>query len=286
MRVTLWGTRGSLATPGPETVHYGGNTACVEVRGADGTLVVLDAGTGIRRLGATVGPEVRRVDLLLTHLHMDHIQGLGFFAPLYWPGLEVHIWGPPAATLDLHGRLTRYLSPPLFPVRLRDLPCQLTLHDVPPTPFALGGVQVQGALIVHPGPTVGYRIMEGDAALAYLPDHEPALGVERFPLAPEWTSGVALAAGADVLIHDAQYSAAEYPAHVGWGHSALPHTLAFAALAGVKRLVTFHHDPGHSDAALDRLHAEARAARAWPFALTAGTEGASFEVGGSMPQVP
>jgi phosphoribosyl 1,2-cyclic phosphodiesterase len=144
VRGTLWGIRGSLATPGPETVRYGGNTACLEVRGADGTLVVLDAGTGIRRLGAAVGPEVRRLDLLLTHLHMDHIQGLGFFAPLYRPGLEVHIWGPHSATLDLHGRLTRYLSPPLFPVRLRDLPCQLTLHDVPLTPFALGDCRSRG----------------------------------------------------------------------------------------------------------------------------------------------
>jgi phosphoribosyl 1,2-cyclic phosphodiesterase len=131
MRITLWGTRGSLASPVPETVRYGGNTACVEVRGADGTLLVLDAGTGIRRLGASVGSDVRRVDILLTHLHMDHIQGLGFFKPLEQPGQEVHIWGPPSTTLDLRDRLARYLSPPLFPVRLRDLPCRLTLHHVP-----------------------------------------------------------------------------------------------------------------------------------------------------------
>jgi phosphoribosyl 1,2-cyclic phosphodiesterase len=257
----------------------------VAVRGADGTLVVLDAGTGIHRLGAAVGPEVGRVDLLLTHLHMDHIQGLGFFAPLYRPGLAVHIWAPPSTSLDLHGRLSRYLSPPLFPVRLRDLPCQLTLHDVPSTPFALGGLQIQGALIVHPGPTVGYRIIEGEAALAYLPDHEPAIGAERFPLAAEWTSGYELAAGVDLLIHDAQYSAAEYPAHVGWGHSALPHMLAFATLTRVKRLVTFHHDPGHSDAALDQLHAEARATFTLAFELIAGTEGASFEVGAPVQPV-
>jgi ribonuclease BN (tRNA processing enzyme) len=121
--------------------------------------------------------------------------------------------------------------------------------------------------------------MEGEAALAYLPDHEPALGVEHFPLAAAWTSGYALAAGVDVLIHDAQYSAAEYPAHVGWGHSALPQMLAFAAMAGVKRLVTFHHDPGHSDAALDQLHEEVRATMTLPFELTAGTEGSRFEVG-------
>ena len=122
MRVTLWGTRGSLAAPGPETVRYGGNTSCVEVRCADGTRLILDAGTGIRRLGGRIGPEAGRVDLLLTHLHMDHLQGLGFFRPLDEPGQEVHIWGPPSTTLDLRARLSRYLSPPLFPIRLRELP--------------------------------------------------------------------------------------------------------------------------------------------------------------------
>src|SRR3970040_645081 len=128
MRVTLWGTRGSLATPGPETARYGGNTSCVEVRGREGTVLVLDAGTGIRRLAAALPDSVRRVGLLLTPLHMDHIQGLGFFAPLYRPDIEVHIWGPASTTLSLQTRLTRDRSPPLFPARLRALPWQL--HEV------------------------------------------------------------------------------------------------------------------------------------------------------------
>src|SRR5437899_10586525 len=119
MKVTLWGTRGSIATPGPETLRYGGNTACVEVRGKDGTVVVLDAGTGIRRLGRTLPASLSRVDVLLTHLHMDHIQGLGFFAPLRRPNTEVHLWGPASTPLQLRERLSRYLSPPLFPVHLR-----------------------------------------------------------------------------------------------------------------------------------------------------------------------
>ncbi len=280
MRVTLWGTRGSVAAPGPETVRYGGNTSCVEVRGAGGTLLVLDAGTGIRRLGATVGPEVGRVDLLLTHLHMDHIQGLGFFRPLDQPGQEVHIWGPPSTTLDLRARLARYLSPPLFPVRLRDLPCRLTLHDVPPERFDIGGLRILAALVCHPGPTVGYRISEDTTSIAYLPDHEPALGVRRFPEESDWTSGFDLAAGADLLIHDAQYSPLEYTQRVGWGHSAIPHTLGFAAAARVKRLVTFHHDPGHDDLALDRLVMEARSSSDLPFELIPGTEGASFDLEG------
>ena len=278
MRVTLWGTRGSLATPGPETVRYGGNTSCVEVRGSDGTLLILDAGTGIRRLGAELGPEAGRVDLLLTHLHMDHIQGLGFFGPLDQPGREVHIWGPPSTTLDLQGRLSRYLSPPLFPVRLRELPCDLTLHDVPLDGFEIGSLKIVAALVCHPGPTVGYRITENGVSIAYIPDHEPALGARQFPQRSEWTSGFDLAAGADLLIHDAQYTAAEYSQRVGWGHSGVLHAVRFAAAAQVKRLVTFHHDPGHDDTTLDRLIDEARSSVELSFDLIPGTEGARFDL--------
>ncbi len=284
MKVTLWGTRGSLASAGPETVRYGGNTACVAVQGTDGTFLVLDAGTGIRRLGAVVPPDIPRIDLLLTHLHMDHIQGLGFFEPLYRAGQEVHIWGPPSTTLDLRARLSRYFSPPLFPVRLRELPCRLTLHDVPLEGFAVGGFTVRATLVCHPGPTVGYRIAEEGAALTYLPDHEPALGV-RFIPAADWISGFDLAQGVDVLIHDAQYSAEEYAAHVGWGHSALPHTFRFAAMAGVRRLVTFHHDPSHDDKTLDRLVIEARRGRELPFELNSGMEGTSFTLAGGACEV-
>lgn len=279
MRITLWGTRGSLAAPGLETVRYGGNTSCVEVRGDDGSLVVLDAGTGIRRLGETVGPEVPRIDLLLTHLHMDHIQGLGFFEPLNRPGHEVHIWGPPSTTLDLRSRLARYLSPPLFPVSLRDLPCHLVLHDVPLRSFAIGSLQITAALVIHPGPTVGYRITENGVSLAYLPDHEPALGVSHFPGEPDWTSGFELAAGVDLLIHDAQYTGTEYLTHVGWGHSSLSQAIAFATKANVKRLVPFHHDPGHGDELLDLLFDEARRASERSFDFIPGTEGASFQLG-------
>lgn len=280
MRITLWGTRGSVATPGPDTVRYGGNTSCVEVRGADGTLLILDAGTGIRRLGATVGPEVKRVDLLLTHLHMDHIQGLGFFRPLDQPGQEVHIWGPPSTTLDLRARLSRYLSPPLFPVRIRDLPCRLTLHDVPLEHFEIGTLKILASHVCHPGPTVGYRISGDATSVAYMPDHEPALGVRQFPENPEWTSGFELAKDVDLLIHDAQYSGVEYPERVGWGHSAIPQTFRFATAAGVKRLVTFHHDPAHDDLALDRLVDDARHSADLPFELIPGAEGVTFELRG------
>jgi phosphoribosyl 1,2-cyclic phosphodiesterase len=219
------------------------------------------------------------VDILLTHLHMDHIQGLGFFAPFFERDRAVHIWGPPSTTQALRERLTRYLSPPLFPVRLRELPCRLDLHDVPLEDFEIGPFRVSAALVCHPGPTVGYRITAGGASLAYLPDHEPALGLGRLPGAPDWISGLALAAGADVLVHDAQYSTVEYVDHVGWGHSAVTHALAFATVAGVRRLVTFHHDPDHDDDTLTRLLDEACAGAAFPFQLVPGTEGLSMDVG-------
>jgi phosphoribosyl 1,2-cyclic phosphodiesterase len=277
VKARLWGTRGSVAAPGADTARYGGNTACVEVRGSEGTVLVLDAGTGIRPLGRALAG-VRRVDVVLTHLHMDHIQGLGFFAPLYDPDVETHLWGPASTTLDLRGRLVRYLSPPLFPVHLRDIP-RLVLHDLTIGEFEIGEFRVTADRICHPGFTVGYRVAADGATLAYLSDHEPALGVPRFPLPADWTSGHALARDADLLVHDAQYGLAEYPDHVGWGHSAIEHTLAFAKLAGAKHLVTFHHDPTHDDDEIDRMTAAAMATVPVPCMVTAGAEGAVFEIG-------
>jgi len=275
MQITLWGTRGSLATPGPEMARYGGNTSCVEVRGPQGTLLVLDAGTGIRRLGAALPDTVRRVDVLLTHLHMDHIQGLGFFAPLYRPDIEVHLWGPARTALDLQMRLTRYLSPPLFPVGLRELTCEI--HEIPEGGMEIGEFRISAALVCHPGPTVGYRIVALEGVLAYLPDHEPALSATPLKfLRREWTSGGALAAGADLLIHDSQYTSAEYGGHVGWGHSSLKQTLDFGTLAEIKGLVPFHHDPAHTDADLDRMIAVALDDARPAYPVMPGLEGATF----------
>lgn len=274
----MWGTRGSLPSAGPETVRYGGNSSCVEVQTNDGSFIVLDAGTGIRRLGAAMGTRTRRVHILLSHLHMDHIQGLGFFDPLQRSDVEVHIWGPPSTTHDLRTRLTKYLSPPLFPVRLRDLPSRVQFHDVSITGFAVNGVRISCGLVCHPGPTVGYRIEERGKALVYLPDHEPALGARNFPLAPAWTSGFELAKDADLLIHDSQYTDTEYEERPGWGHSSLTQAIQFASLTRARRLVTFHHDPSHSDEFLDELMAAARRNGPLPFELIPGQEGVSFEV--------
>ena len=153
--------------------------------------------------------------------------------------------------LHLRARLTRYLSPPLFPVPLRDLPSDVTLHAISPSEFRIGSFSITADHVCHPGPTFGYRVQEGSASLAYLPDHEPALGLDVFPPADGWTSGFDLATDVDLLIHDAQYSPEEYEQHVGWGHSSFAHSVAFATAARAKQLVLFHHDPAHDDQTLE-----------------------------------
>ena len=218
----------------------------------------------------------RRLDILLGHLHMDHIQGLGFFPPLFNPDIEVHLWGPASPTMELAERLARYLSPPLFPVRLRELP-GVVLHDVTPGRFEIGPFIIEADLVSHPGPTLGFRIERNGVSIAYLSDHEPALGVD-FPGPANWTSGYDLAADSDLLVHDAQYTAAEYTTRAGWGHSSFEHCLAFARHVGTRSLVTFHHDPGHSDVLLDRLHEDA-SGRGLPFELIPGTAGKSIDIG-------
>lgn len=257
MKVKLWGTRGSVAAAGPNTVRYGGDTSSVEVIGEGGRRLILDAGSGIRALGVDL-EGVERIDILLSHLHMDHVQGLPFFGPLLDPATEVHIWGPISTTQTLRERLSRYLSPPLFPIRVRDLP-NVHFVDVPPGEFDIDSFHITADLISHPGSTLGYRLAEDDAVLSYLPDHEPALGDAHFPGEPHWISGFSLAAQASLLIHDSQYTDAEYPARVGWGHSSTTHLARFAETTGVDRLVTYHHDPAHTDAMLDRQHSNLKA---------------------------
>jgi phosphoribosyl 1,2-cyclic phosphodiesterase len=258
MRATIWGCRGSIAAPGPSTVRYGGNTSCVEVRLRDGSVVVLDAGTGMRELGRRLVAEgVEQIHLLLSHLHLDHLQGLAFFAPLYTSGVELHVWGPPSPTRSLEDRVGSYMSDPLFPVSLGEVPARLVFHDAPFEGADIGSAHVDAAPVMHRGPTVGWRLDEGGRSLVYLPDHEPALGTDFRTSEVAWVSGYALAYRADVLIHDAQYTEEEISDHVGWGHSSVAQAVGYAKLVKVEQLVLFHHDPSHDDATLEALHARA-----------------------------
>jgi len=222
---------------------------------------------------------VRSLHVLLTHLHLDHLQGLGFFRPLYEPGLDVEVWGPASPVHGLAERIATYLSPPLFPVRLADLPAAITFRNAPETPVRIGSATIQASYVTHQGPTLGYGIEENGKVLAYIPDHEPSLGVSLQDQPAAWISGHDVARDADLLLHDAQYGDDEYPEHVGWGHSAMDHVMAFADKANVDTLLLFHHDPYHTDEELDRLLSDAlrgrtaRAGRTW-----LASEGMAFEL--------
>jgi phosphoribosyl 1,2-cyclic phosphodiesterase len=259
MKVTVWGSRGSVPSPGPETNRYGGNTSCVQVTLSDGTIVVLDAGTGIRNLGLTFAGAPSRINILLTHLHLDHIQGLMFFAPAFRPQSELVIWGPRSTDASLESRIARCISAPLSPVEVRELPCDVSFREAPSSEWEIGPAHLRAASVTHRGPTLGYRITDGDTSLCYIPDHEPGLGASIDDLTDEWISGYDLACRSSLLIHDCQYTDDEYPDHIGWGHSPVGDAIGFAHRVEAERVLLFHHDPLHSDDFLDELQRDALA---------------------------
>jgi phosphoribosyl 1,2-cyclic phosphodiesterase len=283
MKLRICGARGSLPSPGRDKVRYGGNTACVQVQLSDGSHVVLDAGTGIRNVDLELDGKHDHIHLLLTHLHLDHIQGLLFFTPLFKPEAEVTIWGPAEGRVPLQDRISRYLSAPLTPVEVRELPCQLDFRNCPVSEWEIGPARLRAEAVTHRGPTLGFRLEDAGTTLCYLPDHEPALVGPIDTLEDSWLSGYSLAHGSDVLIHDAQYTDEEYPAHFGWGHSAVSHALDFASRCDVGQAVLFHHDPYHTDADLDAILADTR--ERWgerghdPASLDLAREDAVLEIG-------
>jgi ribonuclease BN (tRNA processing enzyme) len=200
----------------------------------------------------------RKICLCLTHLHLDHLEGLAFFEPIWDPETEIDVWGPPSAVRSLQQRIARYLSPPLFPMQLADVRARIRFHDVMTDEWRIGGACVSSDLVSHPGPTLGFRLEERGRSLAYLPDHEPRLGGGVREFTPDWISGFRLVEGASVLLHDCQYSEAEYEARVGFGHSSVADAVAVGEIARVERLFLFHHDPLHTDTELEALQQRAR----------------------------
>ena len=253
MHIRFWGTRGSIPTPGPNTVRYGGNTSCVEVRDSTGSLLVLDAGTGLRELGIALmnghsaGPF--SIDLLLSHLHWDHIQGIPFFRPAYDPNSTLRIRGPEQSR-PLKELLGMGMDDPFFPVDIDDLPAKLNigeLHDG--SDEQIGRYRVRAARVFHPAPALAYRIEADGRSVVYATDTEDSFSGNVNPV-------IALAQGADTLIHDAQFIQSDYKPT--WGHSTITSAIDVAVKAKVKRLVLYHHDPDRSDDALDHIGREAQ----------------------------
>jgi len=282
--VTFWGTRGSIPTPGVHTARYGGNTSCVAVTGARDQLVILDAGSGIRLLGRElmrVASMPMNLDILLSHTHWDHIQGLPFFQPLNTRGNSVRIYGAAQAGVPLEEILDRQMDPVVFPVPLKALAADLRITEISGGRFEIDGFLVEAFRLRHPGTTLGYKLVpaRGGRTIAYLTDNELGLG-GSYDVPPDWRRElVRFVAGVDTLIHDGMYSEAMIESRAGWGHSTPEQAVDLAAEAGVRRLVLFHHEPEHDDGAVDALVIGARsyaAARAPGLQLEAAMEGMSL----------
>ncbi|MCA9647895.1 MAG: MBL fold metallo-hydrolase [Polyangiaceae bacterium] len=279
MRVTFHGVRGSVPAPGPNTARYGGNTSCVEVELADGSRLVLDAGTGLRELGKKMAPGPARVHLLLSHTHWDHVLGLPFFGPLWRKETEIVVY-PLASEAQERFRQTVTLFDPIhFPIGLDDIPSTIDFTKPAGDVWQIGSAQVSRILLNHPGGAQGFRIVDDDgSSVCYLTDNELAAPTGAVISLDELAR---FAADADLLIHDSQYIKSDMPAKVGWGHSVVDDVLELGKLARPKRLSLFHHDPDRTDDALDAIGA---AAETWlqEFApeceLSVASEGDTIEL--------
>lgn len=284
--VTFWGTRGSIPTPGPHTARYGGNTPCITLAGG-GPLVILDAGSGLRGLGHELMREAHRrplrADLLLSHTHWDHIQGLPFFKPLSVRGNALSIYGAAQEGISLEEILGRQMDPMVFPIPLKALAASIRVTDICPGRFDIEGFRVNAFRLRHPGTTLGYRLepTDGGRAFAYLTDNELGAG-GVYELPEDWRAGlIAELTGVDTLVHDAMYSESMIQARAGWGHSTPTEAVDLATAARCRQLVLFHHEPEHDDDAVDGMLEGARnyAARTAPsLTVLAAAEGMTLRL--------
>ena len=253
MRIKFWGTRGTRPTPGRRTLRYGGNTTCLEVRDKDDNLLIIDSGSGIAELGNTFSAtEPLQAHLLITHTHLDHIQGFPYFAPAFVPGTHLTIVGPGGSAKSLQAAFADQMDPAYFPVRLSHMPAEMEfIERNPGETFEVGALRITPHLLMHPIPTFGYRIDEGTSRFSFATDNELAMfATQRNGTLKDlahWCEN------SDLLVHDAQYSPVEYKTHAGFGHSTYDEALSLADMAGVNELAFFHHDPAHSDADVDAL---------------------------------
>ena len=269
MRVHFWGTRGSIATPGPGTVRFGGNTLCVELVTNDGHRVILDCGTGMRLLGLQMlrGPQPARATVLLSHTHWDHIQGFPFFAPAFIPGNEFTVCAPEDVGGSLADVLAGQMEFTYFPVKLDQLPSKIAYCDLGEGSQVIDGVRIDTQYLNHPAMCLGYRVEADGVSVVYLTDHEPFSDIlwraDAEPgridsiLHPGDRRHAEFMRGADLVIHDSQYTPREYPSKKNWGHSTYEYAVALAAAAGVKRLALIHHDPLHDDAMVQEIEKQA-----------------------------
>ena len=294
MRVRFYGTRGSIATPGQATVRYGGNTSCVTVRSDSGALVLLDIGTGAAVLGRELMAEGRKLcgHILIGHTHWDHIQGLPFFAPLFVPGNEWHIYAPRGLRQTVHDTLAGQMQHAYFPIDLDQLGANIHYHDLVEGTLQIEDIAVTAQYLNHPALTLGYRLEADGASVVYATDHEPhsrPLAENPGPIDGQDRRHADFLTGADLVIHDAQYLASEYASKVGWGHSTIEYAIAVARFAGAKRLALTHHDPQRTDDALDALIAglgSGEGDSASGLEIFAAAEGQEIELRGDALQSP
>ena len=280
--VRCWGVRGSIPTPGPETVRYGGNTTCVEVRAGD-TRLIFDAGSGIRILGQDLverGPN--KINIFLTHFHWDHIQGFPFFAPLYDADDTIRVIAPRQSNIDVRNLFAGQMGPIYFPVPFSVVAAAMEFEHLQEGPISLDGATLQTLKMKHPSNVVGYRVELGSQIVCFLPDNE--LDGDMYRVDSDWDARLLdFVRGADLLIHDAMYTEEEYTHRAGWGHSTFKQAIRLAEAADVSRLLFFHHDPRRSDDELDQIVdrlVEDAQARGSALDLSAAREGMDLRLEG------